>query len=62
MPIPVIDREDCIGCGSCVDLCPEVFEMRDDEKAWVYEPDKCDICNCQEAIDVCPSAAITWSE
>ncbi len=62
MKTPVVDYETCIGCGSCVELCPEVFELRNDEKAWVIGPDKCPTCNCQEAIDVCPVQAISWSE
>ncbi len=52
MKQPVVDYETCIGCGSCVELCPEVFELRNDEQAWVIGPDKCHTCNCQEAIDV----------
>jgi ferredoxin len=58
--IPV-DIDLCIGCGSCVEVCPEVFELRDD-KSWVVGPDKCGTCNCQEAIDVCPTQAISWGE
>lgn len=26
-------REKCIGCGSCVALCPKFFEMAEDGKA-----------------------------
>lgn len=62
MKIPVVDYETCIGCGSCADLCPAVFELRSDEKAYVIGPDKCETCNCQEAIDICPVQAISWSE
>ena len=25
-----IIKEDCISCGKCVDICPDVFEMGDD--------------------------------
>ncbi len=25
-----VDKELCIGCEACVDICPEVFEIRDD--------------------------------
>jgi len=25
-----IDKTKCIMCGSCVAICPEVFEMKDD--------------------------------
>jgi ferredoxin len=27
-----IDGEECIGCGSCVELCPDVFQMQADEE------------------------------
>ena len=61
MKIPVVDYETCIGCGSCPEICPEVFELRDD-KAWVIGGEKCGTCDCQEAIDICPVQAISWSE
>lgn len=59
MATPVVDMDLCIGCGSCVELCPEVFELRDD-KAWVIGPDKCDSCDCQAAADTCPVEAIKF--
>jgi ferredoxin len=59
MPTPVVDFDLCVSCGSCVEICPEVFEMRDD-KAWVIGPDKCDTCDCQQAADLCPSQAISF--
>jgi ferredoxin len=35
-----IDEEECIGCGSCVEICPEVFHMKEgDEKAEVIKPE-----------------------
>jgi ferredoxin len=52
---PVINYDECTGCATCVELCPEVFELRDDEKAYVIAEDKCDTCDCQEAADTCPS-------
>jgi ferredoxin len=55
---PVVNYQECVGCGSCVELCPEVFELRDD-KAWVIGYDKCNTCNCQEAVNLCPTEAIT---
>lgn len=28
-----VDKELCIGCGLCEDICPEVFSIGDDGKA-----------------------------
>ncbi|RPJ41032.1 MAG: ferredoxin, partial [Deltaproteobacteria bacterium] len=24
---PVVDQEECISCGVCVEVCPEVFRL-----------------------------------
>ena len=37
MAKPVIDADECTGCETCVSICPEVFEMTDDELAVVIE-------------------------
>ena len=63
MQKPVVDYDLCIGCGSCVEICPEVFELREDgTKAYVIAEDKCNTCDCEEAAGVCPVEAITFSE
>lgn len=52
-------NDDCMGCESCVELCPDVFEMNDDgDKAVVKDPDSSLDC-VQEAIDSCPAEAIS---
>ncbi|HLR35508.1 MAG TPA: FAD-binding protein [Tissierellales bacterium] len=53
MAIKVI-KEECIGCGQCVEVCP--FEAIDiiDEKAVINE--NCTICG--SCIEVCPTEAI----
>ncbi len=28
-----LDRENCIGCGACVAVCPDMFEMGSDGKS-----------------------------
>ncbi|MCK9252223.1 MAG: ferredoxin [Clostridiaceae bacterium] len=30
-----VDRDLCIGCGLCAEICPEVFEMDDESIAQV---------------------------
>jgi ferredoxin len=58
MPKPVVNEDVCEGCGTCEELCPEVFKV-ENEKAKVIGPDKCNTCDCQEAADTCPTGAIT---
>jgi len=55
----VIDHDECIGCETCVELCPDVFAMIDgEEKAMVTAPDSTADC-VQDAIDGCPVTAIS---
>ena len=59
----IIDEEECIGCGSCVELCPEVFKMNEDkEKAEVFLPEGGSKACIEEAIDTCPVSCIHWQE
>ncbi|WP_461211186.1 ferredoxin [Desulfocurvus sp. DL9XJH121] len=54
-----IDEDECMGCESCVELCPDVFEMNDDgDKAVVKDPGSSADC-VDEAIDSCPAEAIS---
>ena len=58
-----IDEEECIGCQSCIEICPEVFQMREDgEKAEVVSFEGCPEELIQEAIDTCPVSCIHWEE
>ncbi len=54
-----IDEDECLGCETCVELCPAVFKMNDEgEKAVVIDPDS-DLECVEEAIDSCPVEAIS---
>jgi ferredoxin len=58
-----IDEEECIGCGSCVELCPEVFLMNEDkEKAEVILPERGPSECIEEAMEACPVSCIHWEE
>lgn len=57
-----IDKEECLGCGMCVNLCPEVFELKNGksqvkEKANLEKHKDC----IKQAIDSCPVRAIKIS-
>jgi ferredoxin len=52
-----VNKEKCIGCGLCAQVCGEVFEMGKDNKAKVKEQK--DIECVKDAIDQCPIKAIS---
>ena len=56
----VIDKDACTGCGLCVETCPEVFEMENDDVA-VVKGDAIPAGaeeSAKEAVEDCPSEAI----
>ena len=56
-----VDKELCIGCWACEGVCPQVFEMRDDDKAHVIidtVPAELEE-NALEAEESCPVQAIS---
>ena len=58
-----LDQDECIGCGSCEEICPEVFKLNEDtEKADVIKPEGGPEDLIQEAIDTCPVSCIQWEE
>lgn len=58
-----IDEEECIGCGSCEEICPEVFKLDEEtEKAEVIEPEGGPEDLIEEAIEACPVECIHWEE
>jgi len=63
-------HEECIGCGTCVAMCPKFWEMRDDGKAHLkggkknsetgdYELEVGKVeCN-KDAVEACPVQIIS---
>ena len=58
---PKIDKEKCIGCGTCVSIAEDIFKMGEDGKASVIEG--CDCTGKEELVnqakDACPVTAIS---
>ena len=55
-----IVTEDCISCGACPDICPEVFDIREGEIAHVKidpVPEELED-SAREACEACPVDAI----
>ncbi len=61
-----INQEECIGCGSCQAICPEVFELDEQGKAIVKgsqsdQGETNEEC-AKEGVDICPVEAIQIEE
>lgn len=57
-----VDEDECIGCGACVDSCPDVFRMTDDNVAEVYNLEGASEEEVQDAMDACPVTCIHWED
>jgi len=57
-----IDRERCVGAAACVAIAPEVFQLDDEDKAVVIDPEGAPIEDIREAEARCPTQAISVEE
>ena len=49
-----VDREKCVGCGGCVDLCPRTAIRFGKDRAFI----DVDLClECKTCVQVCPMKA-----
>ena len=60
MVVKYVVNEDCIGCGLCTSICPEVFEMTDAGVAKAQEEPVAEAMDpkAQDALNSCPVSAI----
>lgn len=58
-----VDQDLCISCGACVDVCPEIFQWDDEEKAHAVTDEVPSEYEDQahEAVEGCPTNAINES-
>ena len=56
-----VDYDVCASTGSCMQICPEVFELRSDGYLYILqeEPPESLRQQVEQAADMCPTAAIT---
>jgi len=56
-----VDFDVCASTGSCMQICPEVFELRSDGYLYILQEEPPESLRDQvvQAADMCPTAAIT---
>ncbi|MDI6891702.1 MAG: 4Fe-4S binding protein [Actinomycetota bacterium] len=60
MSRPVIDKDECSGCGICVDSCPNGVLDLVDEISVVVNEEEC--TGCGICVEECPMGAIKIEE
>lgn len=60
MSKPIINTEECSGCGICVDTCPNGVLDLSDDVATVVNEDEC--TDCGACVEECPMGAIEIEE
>lgn len=61
--IVTLDEDECIGCQSCVEICPDVFGFDDEtEKAFVYKEYTGEEDCIEDAAASCPVDCIEVEE
>lgn len=54
----VVDRVKCIGADSCVAVAPGVFQLDDNNLAYIVDPDSADDDTVKMAAEACPVLAV----
>ena len=54
-----VEKEKCIACGRCVDICPANIFLKEDDKISLQYEDNC--IGCGHCVSVCPQDAVSHS-
>ena len=61
--VPYVAEDDCIACGACEEICPEVFTVNESLGfAQVMNPSGAPATKIQAAVDACPVNCIHWAD
>ncbi|HVU60164.1 MAG TPA: ferredoxin [Mycobacteriales bacterium] len=55
----VVDRDACMGSGTCVALAPSTFAQDAEIRAVVIDPTGDDLVTIEEAVNACPMGALS---
>jgi ferredoxin len=62
MKRPLVELSDCIACGVCAEVCPEVFRLSDAGYIEVAELGAYPREEVNDAIKYCPTDCISWMD
>lgn len=57
-----VDRNVCIGSGICVSIAPDVFDLDDEMRSHVVNPEAATDALYREAAENCPTQAIVLED
>ena len=60
MKKPLVELSDCITCGVCAEVSPEVFRLSDAGYIEIAQLDTYPEDEVNEAITYCPADCISW--
>ena len=58
----VVNRDNCIGCGACEALYPEMFQIDDEGLSKVLDNENIEEEKLTEVVEGCPTSAINKVE
>jgi ferredoxin len=61
MKKPLVELSDCIACGVCAEVSPDVFRLSDAGYIEIAELERYPEDEVNEAIKYCPTDCISWT-